>query len=988
MKELRVLWFGEMPQPVEWHPHWKDHFSEGALLAQLASVESRRNEIRHAIDHELSPTNQEHDDQVDLHPLETNLLAYIQLVEAIHDVHIGVKCSQTNEVESNTTLILSHPLSLWKWKPTSCFGSASTHETSTNWIHVERGMVVLCLACLTALRAEQTPSKDLWRRAAAMFQLAAQRLPAETGLQPAVHVWCHLCIVHTHAIEMNNVEVGEESQTQLARYHSALSRSAYTECTTAQSFVAQMQATSSMGGQLRWLVLAYKAMAKATYCWNEVQLYEHKPEIALLFCDAIIKTKLPMPPQYPHRICVLFTKVMQSIVASHYEIVGLAMDKKALAKHVVAQQPSAMTSDDRLQKFLAMEPLQLKSLQPADISDVGHGPARAALHDVFDIVLQPPNLPISSEPVASTHETPQPLDRCHRTTTSTCPLVLHLPHNATILSPTSNYTTRHRRAIVNPESASRDVRVAIRAHNLGLLPDCASVESLQQEWQYGVEPFTPRLDARQLSRGFTVPHLVSAAEVHAAAAAMDESDDDDDDDGNAAPHPLSVTELDRIIGVATTNHPDWASTRFQSTHVLLEQATPASRAPSPKVHHNIVILKRKPCGLCERAFPLANLVGVVVMKRILALRAHWGLHTEGTPKCSPASFLYRDVRVCVLCNDILYGAGENHISSTGSSGSAVIANPSTPTNTLAVHDPTPQLPKNSRLTTSIGQHVQQLRRSSKLEHTHADRPELDEIGYMMHQTILNDALLLSAPAQVHKYLDVTRRRGVKASQSSVLLLGVPSNAINPLGHRGIHTHEEQAPWWEVDLGVHCDITSVEIWNCVDSDPQVAARLFPCHILLLLKPGHRRSLLELKAVAVDSTVVAAPTQPLRWRTKPGSVCRHVRIVVDKLTYLHVERVHVFGTPRKDDLAKTTTRPATAAITSKLKMRFQGVAGGQQLPTATAVGRRARLLHATTPSDSNGSPRPKSAGFLMPTASSHRRQQLGHDLRDQIENELIA
>ncbi|ETV73296.1 hypothetical protein, variant [Aphanomyces astaci] len=819
--------------------------------------------------------------------------------------------------------------------------------------------------------------------------------------------------------------------------------------------------------------------------WERVLL---PTDIALLFCDAVIKSKLPMPPQYPHRACVYFTKLMQTLVAAHHDSVAHAMDiKSTLQGTAKSVSWTHALRPEHVHSFLSMEPLQLQSLQPIDVVLPDHvvdAPVRAAIRHAFmqhpDALLipntskSPVERPNSSSRTSKTvvyqdHSTRNPHDPS--TTWATSPLLCPLQ-----VSPAKGPPVVH----FDPNtSTSRDIRVAMRAHNLGLLPDSSAKKNRLFEWEYGVEPFTPRLDARQLTRGLSLPalplaissavdaqHTTTLTPSHgrsllpttstSSTSSSTEANDQFDNNGhhhvnddNITPStddlPLTLLKLDCLVG---------AETFKQDHHSLLSSMHSSLPSPCdamgtttttiPKLNRNMVTSTRKCCALCTRPFPVVNLVGVVLMKRILELRATWGLATAGTPKCAPASYLYRDVRVCVLCTDILYGQPDFRLNSQAPPSTTLSLSSSSPSispsSLLPLH-PLPTSSSSIQHTASISKHVQHLRRLSLSAHTYSTtttptattvtpppgfdkdilrQPQpltnsttnyvVDEVGYMIHQRILNDALLLRAPSQVLPCVDLTQRRhrGVVASQSSVLMLGVASNAINPVDtHRGIHTHEEQAPWWEVDLGSHCEISTVEVWNCADSDPQVAARLFPCHILLLLKPGHRRPLVELLGVAVDSVVLAAPSQPLRWRPKTGSVCRYVRLVVDKLTYLHVERVHVFGTALKhDDLVPTTNplRPATASTAA---------AKSTTLPSSPASNLRRGQRHHTpdnhpnlphhsiqppfnhismrfqqdrrhsSTSSTSGSPhRPKSAGFLLPTASSHMRDQLTHALRDQL------
>ncbi|ETW04622.1 hypothetical protein H310_03817 [Aphanomyces invadans] len=1064
MQALDKIWFIDMPTPVEWHPKWETHRRDNQR-GILSDVVASRNKITFKFDHELPPMNQEHDNTIDLTPIESDLRRYLDLVNGLHDICRTIASDTT----SFQTLSWRHVCL------TNHLANDSTPSSIDYFLDVERGMVMFALACVSTLQAEQQMSqpshnenstlstvKDTWRRAAGLFHEAATRLPPSLSLHPFLHVWVQLCIVHAHAVEMQHVQDNvDSSSVQVARYHSALSRGGHSACVLAQTHIAHMHATSTPCHQLRWLVLAYKVLCKAAYCMNEVVLYESKPDIALLFCDAVIKSKLPMPPQYPHRGFVFFTKLMQTLVTAHQTVITRAMDMKSILQDKVPPSTPPQLRPEHVQAFLSIDSLQLNSLQPVFPPDCVDS-ARLAVRAAFlDHNLSAPSISLTSASTPSlnsaTHEAPLAI-------TSVGPVQ--------VLPKIGSVSPVHFNA---DSTTSRDIRVAMRAHNLGLLPDSvASSSQRSTEWEYGVEPFTPRHDARQLVRGLSLPtlslsttstdepntppvdpftHDPTCTSTNVSGRRVVNTQQESPHSSHNSVHdlsfqhdpPLTLQELDCLVGAKPSKHDGFKvavhTPYFDASssllHLHIDRTTSHGEATStPKLNHNMVTSKRKACALCTRQFPVVNLVGVVLMKRILELRTAWGLTTAGTAKCAPASYLYREVRVCILCSDILYGlghmpTGEALPPSTGQeSPTKLMSSASTPTIDTKTSrlPPRPASSSSIKRSTSIGKHVQQLRKQSLSTHTYAttaattpltfvecngNNPSaiasdsnqfVDEIGYMIHQRILNDALLLHAPSQVHHCVDLTqRRRGVVASQSSVLMLGIASNAINPVDtHRGIHTREEQAPWWEVDLGSHCDISSVEVWNCADSDPQVAARLFPCYILLLLKPGHRRPLVELLGVAVDSTMLATPSQPLRWRPKSGSVCRYVRLVVDKHTYLHVERVHVFGTPFKDDLMiqrhsikkkQPSTRPATAAATlsTRPKTHLTPLCKNSRnrfAPTTTVMTadissipmqfqqERRRTVGGPT------SARPKSAGFLLPTESSHRRDQLTQVLREQL------
>ncbi|OQS02345.1 hypothetical protein THRCLA_05269 [Thraustotheca clavata] len=649
-------------------------------------------------------------------------------------------------------------------------------RVNQSWKCFERGMVSLCLGFFAALEAEQLENtsvdecKELWRKAAGYLNYALDLL--------------------------QGTDIHASHQIQLPR--------------------------SSLGQQLRWIVSAYKIMCRATYLQNEAQLYMEKPQIALVFCEAVLKTKLPIPPQYSHRTCAIFTKIMQELVVAHQILLKATLEEKSQLQDC----SESTLPQGALERFLAVEPLVLSCLQP--------------ISPTFDIEME------ATE-------------------------INHQDNN----DDNEVEEVEEEQPQIIQKTPSRDMRIAKYAHRLGMLPP-----KQPAKWSYGIEPSTTYVASECILRG-TASESRLTPRHHLST--------------NSLPSPMQDDEL-------------------------------FSEFKCPPRHSVASVFKRKNCGLCERSFPVANLTGQVVMRRILDLRIFWGVESEKNPKYAAASFLYHNVRICVLCTEILSGAP----TAIAGHSAATVSN------------------------ATIKHHVSRLRKQSLT--LHSIHNQLDEIGLMIHQSILNDALLLKTPLQIHRRIDVTRRKGVKASQSSCLLLGVASNAIDPLSNRGIHTQEEQSPWWEVDLGTHCTVRSIEIWNRVDSDPGVAARLFPCHIILSMKPGGRRDLDTLIALCVDSTIITQVVQPVRWEPKASCIARYVRICANRWTYLHLERVHVFGVPLQQDEGPKT-RPSTSKPKSS-PIRFQ----------------QERFV---------GELRPKSAGFLTPTVSSSRRSQIGKEIRSSID-----
>ena len=101
-----------------------------------------------------------------------------------------------------------------------------------------------------------------------------------------------------------------------------------------------------------------------------------------------------------------------------------------------------------------------------------------------------------------------------------------------------------------------------------------------------------------------------------------------------------------------------------------------------------------------------------------------------------------------------------------------------------------------------------------------------------------------------------------------------------------HTDHEQAPWWEVDLGADATITEVDIVNRTTIPNRLRRfRIDVSSDAATWRTAYRK--VDDEPVSID------PERDFVAGMPPGLTARHVRIVADGPTMLHLRRVRVFG-----------------------------------------------------------------------------------------------
>ncbi|KAG6584767.1 Regulator of chromosome condensation (RCC1) [Phytophthora cinnamomi] len=121
----------------------------------------------------------------------------------------------------------------------------------------------------------------------------------------------------------------------------------------------------------------------------------------------------------------------------------------------------------------------------------------------------------------------------------------------------------------------------------------------------------------------------------------------------------------------------------------------------------------------------------------------------------------------------------------------------------------------------------------------------------------------------------------------------------------IHTHLEDKPWWEVDLGQPAVIEKIRLWNRTDEPlnpskrrEEYSSRLFPCWIFVSEFPFKELEGKEgLRAAKVQSSALElfrTNKRMTEWiLPTANTVGQYVRVQLQNKNFLHFAEVEVFG-----------------------------------------------------------------------------------------------
>ncbi|MEZ5003820.1 MAG: discoidin domain-containing protein [Chitinophagales bacterium] len=145
-----------------------------------------------------------------------------------------------------------------------------------------------------------------------------------------------------------------------------------------------------------------------------------------------------------------------------------------------------------------------------------------------------------------------------------------------------------------------------------------------------------------------------------------------------------------------------------------------------------------------------------------------------------------------------------------------------------------------------------------------------------------------------RYLNRNLAEGRPARQSSVYENKDANRAVdgnydgNYHNQSVTHTHYDREAWWEVDLGVVCDITAIKIFPRTDFAPE---RLNGFNIIVSETPIENNYPHREKMFAINEPLTSVDAKTIKG-AKRG---RYVRIFLSGTNYLSLAEVEVIGTP---------------------------------------------------------------------------------------------
>lgn len=117
-----------------------------------------------------------------------------------------------------------------------------------------------------------------------------------------------------------------------------------------------------------------------------------------------------------------------------------------------------------------------------------------------------------------------------------------------------------------------------------------------------------------------------------------------------------------------------------------------------------------------------------------------------------------------------------------------------------------------------------------------------------------------------------------------------SGAVNGLvtGAHGFHTDDDDAPWWQVDLGAARTLGEAVVYNCLEN-PDIAAR--SAHLAVSLSDDGQSWRMIFRR-SEDTPFGGADGKPLRVPLG-GESARFLRVSLPEGGYLHLDQVEVYG-----------------------------------------------------------------------------------------------
>ena len=335
--------------------------------------------------------------------------------------------------------------------------------------------------------------------------------------------------------------------------------------------------------------------------------------------------------------------------------------------------------------------------------------------------------------------------------------------------------------------------------------------------------------------------------------------------------PGSSDEARNIFSAAFVPRPTSAPVRAKSKpapyyveyNAFTREQKRVYRGGKPFLHLNELIPKvaREKCSLCEREFQVSNLTGVTTRRSIFKLRKNWGMF-QSSVKLRAQILMDTKVRVCLFCNQFF----------------------STPMNSKQCHN-LQTAAEDLDIEKMILDSIRRMTQSTFLQLSPDERKGICALPSELEplpRGVINLAVHKQALQSSTKD-DITDSHALNAVDSNIF--DIPSK-----------TKVQENPWWEVDLGHLCSISSIRLWIPISS-----LRMMSIWVLAARQPfDASMTFQEVIEHADASRHYAFVNRILEW--EPESVlgsesahlrARYVRIQVSGEFSLELLQTQIFG-----------------------------------------------------------------------------------------------
>ncbi|KAG2768739.1 hypothetical protein PC116_g7801 [Phytophthora cactorum] len=427
-----------------------------------------------------------------------------------------------------------------------------------------------------------------------------------------------MCSTHRLSTHIAGLALTEMRPERLFRIGSVIARRALTLVREAKSDQSDQRDTR-FSQQLKWCLSAYEIRWTAIYYQCELEIFrlDAIPEIAIYFCECILKLRIPpLASISSQQQDVAFTQFAHEIQLKHQTQVTEALDEKKTLLHNCRSRFGMTWAFQAIGESLSTELLTIREM----------GPVFSQEQRFIDTVVEEEE---------------------------------------------NNYVSPF---LVEVIAASVD-----QAISHGKADDPES--DLSKECEIIVTNKPQERQAKPVTQGLMECHIVTAKREPGSRIEPKRRDQEAKSSTQTSSseqlekRPSSATSQGsgwvtmnyggKLLHFEKTLDPP-AQRKHLSGTIRRSKPRPSSSPcylsskKTPKPHHghsasssvDHTKMWRAPCALCERRFMRSSLPGVVVMKRIFDLRRKWGI-IQNSRKINSPSVLYGTANVCLQCQEIL-----------------------------------------------------------------------------------------------------------------------------------------------------------------------------------------------------------------------------------------------------------------------------------------------------------------------------------------------